>query len=171
MTPTCTLTAERLRELLHYDPATGVFTWRVNRVRARAGNRAGCAHSRGYRRISIDGAAYFEHRLAFLYMTGAWPKCEGDHENGKRADNRWENLRDATRAQQGQNRAARAKGTSQRLGVSFFPQSGKWRAQISRDGRKYHLGIFPTEELAAAAYRGAKRVIHEFQPTVREGQP
>src|SRR6202035_4009666 len=96
------LTAERLREFIHYDPLTGVFTWLVLPVcrgprfvgrgpnQVRVGGIAGCvSKSNGYRRIKIGGHPYCAHRLAWLYMTGTWPKDEIDHINRVRSDNRF----------------------------------------------------------------------------------
>lgn len=93
------LTAERLRELLSYDPETGWFTWRVTRSsngRADAGSRAGALRSDGYRHVTVDQHKYKEHRLAWLYMTGKWPEADLDHKNNTRDDNRFSNLRAAS---------------------------------------------------------------------------
>ena len=98
------LTADRLRELLNYDPDTGVFTYRVTRApRFRPGDMAGHVDVHGYRVIGLDLRIYKAHRLAGLYMTGEWPKHEVDHKNLDKADNRWVNLRPATHGQNRQN--------------------------------------------------------------------
>ena len=88
------LTAERLRERLHYDAGTGVFTRRVGSGHARTGEMAGSVHSTGYVRISIDGGKYTAHCLAWLYVHGVWPPDQIDHINGNRSDNRIANLRE-----------------------------------------------------------------------------
>src|ERR1700719_1662744 len=91
---------DRLRELLSYDPETGVFRWLVRkRQNVKAGDVAGSFDGCGYCKISIDRRAYKAHRLAWLYMTGEWPPAEIDHINMNRADNRFANLRLATRHQ------------------------------------------------------------------------
>lgn len=93
------LTQARLKELLHYDPETGVWTRLVATSNSiRIGDVAGGVNH-GYVRISVDGRKYSAHRLAFLYQTGAWPSAEVDHWNLDKADNSWGNLRGATRSQ------------------------------------------------------------------------
>jgi hypothetical protein len=98
-------------------------------------------------------------------MTGEWPTHQVDHKNSVRNDNRWENLRLATNAQNQQNlRKARADNSSGFLGV--FPNKNRWSAQIAINGKSKCLGTFDTPELAHAAYLKAKASIHEFQTLV-----
>lgn len=73
------ITAEELRQILHYDPETGIFTWAKPRPKIRVGNQAGYIDKKGYRYTEIDGKGYFIHRLAWLYMTGTWPGGQIDH--------------------------------------------------------------------------------------------
>lgn len=91
-----TLTAERLRELLHYDPSSGIFTWRVDRgVNKCKGNVAGTPDGGGHLMIRVDYRIYKAHRLAWLYMTGAWPSALIDHKDHDKSNNRWTNIREA----------------------------------------------------------------------------
>ena len=70
----------RLKELLHYDPFTGIFTWKVTRTgSAKPGTVAGYIKNEGYICIKIDSRSYMAHRLAFLYMLGRWPKGDVLH--------------------------------------------------------------------------------------------
>jgi len=156
------LTAERLRELLTYDPETGVFTRRVSRRGCSAGEVAGCLHSVGYFYVGVDRVKYPVHRLAWLYMTGSWPREEVDHINGVRSDNRWANLRAATKSQNMQNQRKSRGGTSKYLGVCRAHWGGKWLARIVANGKQKNIGIFQTEEEAHQAYVAAKRELHEF---------
>jgi hypothetical protein len=169
------LTAARLRELLTYDPSTGVFRWlpraaedgsslhEINRWNTRyAHTVAGTLKPDGYMRIKVDGFPYSSHRLAFLYVTGAWPQFEVDHINGDRADNRWENLRDVTANTNQQNvRGARCTSRTGVLGVSRVTKGQGYLARISLGGKRVHLGCFPTQEAAHDAYLAAKRKLHE----------
>ena len=147
-----TLTQQRLKELLVYDPETGVFTWRKDRAdNARRGAIAGSPKSDGYMRLCIDGRRYRAHRIAWLYVTGKWPTKEIDHINGDGLDNRWANLREATRSQNMCNTALRADNKSGFKGVSWVTARRKWHAQIA--GKS--LGHFDNLEAAARAYRKA----------------
>ena len=91
-------------------------------------------------------------------MTGEEPPLTIDHVNTCKADNRWVNLRAATHSEQNLNQRIRKISTSGRRAV--YPSRGKWQAQIQLNGRKRHLGIFPTREAASAAYEAAARELH-----------
>lgn len=154
------LNQARLHELLSYDPATGVFRWKVSTSnRVKAGDVAGCPSDCGYLRIRIDGRLYLAHRLAVFYVTGEWPPHQVDHKYGVRDDNRWPELRPATPDQNQQNlRAAKAGNKSGLLGVS--PHGSGWRAQIMTSGKRRVIGTFRTPEAAHQAYIAAKRELH-----------
>lgn len=151
------LTRERLHELLHYDPETGVLTWLEARPRTVAGTRAGSLHHTGYRYVTIYGVAYPEHHVAWFYMTGEWPAPFADHENRVRDDNRWKNLRLATRKQNNENASLRCDSTSGARGVSWNKDSGKWRAYIYHDKAQIHLGLHVDKADAMAARTAAER--------------
>lgn len=155
------LTAERLRELLTYDPETGVFKWNAGGKGRRLDRVAGGLHpTLGYWYIGVDRVKYPSHRVAWLYMTGKWPEHEIDHINGVRSDNRWSNLREATKSQNMQNQRRAVRGTSQYLGVCALGK--KWKASIQVDKKSRHIGVYLTEEDAYAAYLEVKRKLHEY---------
>lgn len=155
------LTAERLRELLHYNPETGVFTWLVHRFRHKAGSVAGSPESDGHTCIGVCGRNYRAHRLAWLYVHGHWPKQEIDHINGVRTDNRIANLRDVSRTVNSENlRSAKSNNTSGFLGIYLHKKSGLWHASIKVNGRKLSLKYHKTKEEAYAVYVEAKRRLH-----------
>jgi hypothetical protein len=164
--------AARVHELLEYDPVLGVLRWRAgaesfgNRRRGvTAGSRS---NSNGYVHIRIDLVPYLAHRLAWLVQTGSWPTKTVDHRNGVRHDNRWDNLREATPVEQGQNIKKHVDNTSGFVGVSFDRTKGKWRAAIGVNLRQVFLGYFDTPEEASAAYLAAKAQHHTFQPSLRK---
>jgi hypothetical protein len=155
------LTAERLRELLSYDPETGVFAWKVSRRGVRPG-QTGNVRPDGYLRIGIDGVNHLANRLAWLYVTGAWPEYGVDHRDGDHGNNRFLNLRDVSQQINVQNvgAATKANKSSGLLGVSYHARDGLWRARIYVDGKERCLGYFKTPEPAHEAYLVAKRARH-----------
>ncbi len=155
-----TLTQARLKEVLHYDPKTGLFTRRVKTSNSIAvGMPAGHLHSSGYRIISVGGELRRAHRLAWLWMTGSWPSGQIDHINGRRHDNRFCNLREVTAQLNTQNlKSAQVNNKTGLLGVTAHGPS--WRATITVGGKQRTLGSFPTANLAHVAYLKAKRAEH-----------
>ena len=160
------LTQERLKELLHYDPETGAFTRAVSRHggRHKAGVLVGCPTAKGYLRVRIEGELHYLHRLAFLYVTGAWPEGVVDHLDGNNQNNRWGNLRDVPQRVNAENhRRARCDSRSKLIGA--FPCSrsttGRHYSKIVVRGKVHLLGNYATAEEAHAAYVKAKRELHE----------
>lgn len=148
-----------LREILIYDPDTGLFTWRVKKCnRLPIGAPAGSLQKNGYRSISIDAQLYREHRLAWLYVTGREPLVEVDHVNGVKDDNRWTNLRQADRQQNTKNNSVRMDSTSGVTGVSWIERSQNYVAQITVNKQYYLLGRFGNFEDAVAARRAAEKL-------------
>lgn len=157
------LTAERLREALHYDPETGVFTWvKPAGLKMKPGQIAGCVGKNGYRSIRIDRTLHTAHRLAWLYVHATWP-TQLDHMNGRRADNWIANLRDVPQSMNAQNirRAPKGKKYSQLLGACWCKYWQVWHSKIRVDGKSRSLGRFPNETEAHEAYLSAKRRLHE----------
>ena len=149
------LTDQRLREVLAYDLTTGVFTWRRNVYRAKAGQKAGHKRPDNYCAITINQRQYRAHRLAWLYVYGEWPRSELDHINGDPADNRIANLRLATRSANSANTRKKCSSRNALKGVSFEKRGGRYRAQIRIQGKNTYLGTYDTEEEAHAAYMAA----------------
>lgn len=157
------LTQSRLKEIFDYDSITGIFKRRLmTSVNSIIGTRPGCNHN-GYIRMMVDGQRHQSHRLAWLYMHGEFPSQFIDHINGNRADNRIENLRDVNREMniQNQRRARADNASTELLGASLHKATGRYIAQISKGGKKIHLGTFDTPDQAHSAYIEEKRKIHE----------
>lgn len=146
---------DELRQLLHYDPDTGLWRWLVLPRGRWKRWEAGSLNKHGYIDVTIRGSRYKAHRLAWFYMTGEWPTDTVDHENTKRDDNRWKNLRLATDQQNKWNSRRPRHNTSGFKGVAFHKASNKWRASISLDGRTKQLGVFDTPEEAHQVYIAA----------------
>jgi hypothetical protein len=155
------LTQERLIELLHYDPDTGLFT----RLRTRGSSKAGAIAGGiskgprdGYLRIKVDGKRYKAHRLAFLYMTGKWPNGLVDHKDTNKLNNSWKNLRESTN---GQNKANGRTYKNNKLGIKGVSLRGrKYHARIYHSGKLTTLGTFETAEKANQAYYAAATEVH-----------
>lgn len=153
------ITAKELREILSYNPKTGIFRYLKFPSRGLHKEEAGTINSEGYVRIKIRKKAYLAHRLAFIYMKGKWPRYEIDHRNGVRSDNRWENLRAATDLENSRNRKPHKNKAIPVKGV-YMVSTNKQRknpylAAICLNGRMIHLGVYPTIESASAAYQAA----------------
>lgn len=167
-----TLTVERIRTLIDYDPKTGEFTWRAREVKSKydkiwntqnAGKIAGSVVHHGYRTITIYGERFYEHRLAYFYMTGEMPANGIDHKDGDTTNNRFDNLRPATQAQNRANSRASGRSETGIKGVSLHRATGKWQASLSVEGRRVWLGLHECIADAVAAYnRGAIEHFGEF---------
>lgn len=156
------LSAKELKNLISYDPGTGVFERKI-KTSANAGS--GGLNKHGYIVISIASKPYYAHRLAWLYMTGEWPKGQIDHINGIRHDNRFSNIRDVSARKNQQNlNTAQKNNTTGYLGVMYMGdkrRGKKYSAAIYRDGKSKALGYYHTPEDAHKAYMAAKREYEE----------
>lgn len=154
----------RVRELLDYDASTGILRWKTKRHgTASVGSQAGSINSKGYRCVKIDGKLYQAHRVAWALVNGEWPAQAIDHKNRNRDDNRIDNLRLATNSQNTANSKRPAHNTSGLKGVTWHKQRQKWAAQIRKDGKNLHLGLFASAEEAHQAYiKAANENFGEF---------
>ena len=162
------LSAEQLRETVHYDPDTGRFTWRVRPSRwspIHIGDVAGKLNSEGYIELQIARRRYKAHRLAWLWMTGALPTHELDHKNRDRADNRWQNLREATPSQNRQNKCVAKRSFTGVKGVHLHrsrPGMGQthWVAQARANGVCRRVRCYGFLDEAAEIYANLAKELH-----------
>jgi hypothetical protein len=163
---------ELARELLDYNPQTGVLTWKIRPLshfttpqrgvgwnNRYAGKVTGCPDHAGYLRINIRGYPYLAHHLAWAIYYGEHPALI-DHKNRDPADNRIDNLRAATRSNNQHNRTAMKTNTSGYKGVSFHKKTGKWRANVFFNSKQHYLGLFADPQKAYAAYCKAAKELH-----------
>jgi len=152
---------KREKELFTYD--NGVLYWKKPTSSAvKVGDRAGCLTSNNYYIVRYDGRLRMLHRVVWDYHNGT---CEGflvDHINGDPSDNRIENLRlcnystNAANSRMHRDNAVGLKGVHKH-------SDGRYRAQICKDGKKRHLGLFETKELAHEAYvEAANKLFKSF---------
>jgi hypothetical protein len=152
------LTQEKIKELLDYNPETGIFIWKSKTSKyspIKVGSIAGYLKSSGYRIIEIYNKAFREHRLAWLYVYGVFPSDQIDHINGIRDDNRISNLREATNKENSFNKKPSKNNTSGYKGVSWNKKNNKWVSQIRVDKKSIYLGLYDSLEDAAIAYQAA----------------
>lgn len=153
----------KLKERLSYDPETGLFSWKYRGRGPQRRFEPGCAgtvDSHGYIQLFVLGKLHRAHRVAFLFMLGRWPNGQVDHANGKRDDNRWANLREATASENRANEGKRPGATSKYKGVSWNSANQRWAAQIKFNGKHYWLGMFMTEEEAHETYAMKAKELH-----------
>lgn len=135
-----------IKSVLNYEKETGVFTWAVYRNhKALKGGIPGRLDRDGYLMITVFKKEYSASRLAWAFVNGKFPDEQIDHINGNKLDNRIENLRACTQAQNQQNKAS--------VGVSFNKSNNKWQAQIKKERKNYYIGCFADKDAAIEAYR------------------
>ena len=158
------LDEHRLREILDYDKETGIFVWKVMLAHRRKPGTVAGNLTHDYIEIGINNRSYRAHHLAWLYVTGQWPKSYIDHIDGNRANNAFANLREVSGQKNSQNRhwVSVNKTSSQYLGVTWNKQRGCWMAQIrATNGENINLGLYDDEYQAHVAYLYAKKDLHD----------
>jgi len=147
---------ERLRLNFEYDPQTGLFTRLVDSKNGKKGDVQGNKESNYYIRIRLGKKTYSAHRLAFLYMSGEWPKGLVDHRDLDKTNNKWENLRDSNSSVNKRNVDLQKNNKSGVVGVRL-EETGKWYAYIYAEGRLIALGRFEYKEDAIFARMTAEK--------------
>lgn len=186
------ITADYVRQVLEYNPKTGLLLWKKRSLEMFNGNWRVCNRwnghfagkpagnlslHRGYIEVRLEGHLYKAHILIWLIVTGQWPTDEIDHDDGHRANNIWTNLKEVTPKGQSQNVGVRKDSSSGVTGVSFSSTHKLWEAYVSVNKVRHHKW-FKTKEEAIFWRAGMKGVLHEvhpeqvlrkaFSPTVRE---
>ena len=145
------LTQERLKELLNYDPDTGVFTWLKSYERVKRGDIAGSYDTKKYRVIKINGKKYLSHRLAWLYVYGYFPENGIDHIDRTPFHNWISNLREVSMSCNRRNTGNSTTNTSGVKGVYWFRPTKKWAANIKVNGNSFFLGYYKSFDNAVCA--------------------
>ena len=168
------LTQYKLKQLLNYDPDTGVFTWLIDcgPGRPNKGDIAGRIQKKrggkSYRDISISSKRYYAHRLACLYMTGKWPD-KVDHGDGDGTNNKWVNIESVTGLQNSKNIRKRSDNCSGCTGVHLHKHSGKWQVYINEKGERDNIGLYADYFEAVCARKSAEnfRGFHTNHGSIR----
>ena len=163
-----TLTCERAKELLHYDPDTGILSWRLSRGTRAAGMKAGTIHPdryTSYLHVQVDKRMYKGHRIAWLITYGKFPLGVIDHIDGDGLNNQLSNLRSASNSQNRMNWRSYKRGKYPR-GVKYDSRNDRFYAVSSLNFKSVHIGTFRTAEDASAAFEAwARNTFGEFYAT------
>lgn len=163
------ITVETLREIVHYDPDTGIFRWLPRMETDQyvatwntryAGQEAGNINYAGYVVITIHYQHMMAHRLAYLYMTGEHPPTPLDHIDRNKANNAWANLRLASHSSNGFNVTKRANNTSGAKGVYWHEGAQKWMVSVTHNKTTYYGGLFEDKTDAIDAANVAIERLH-----------
>jgi hypothetical protein len=157
-----TIDLDGIKAFLRYERDTGKFVWlKTNSNRVRVGDSAGSLAVSGYYEISYKRQRILSHRLAWFFENGSIPSGVIDHINGIKTDNRIENLRCVSQAENCQNNISPLKSSKSKIrGVHWAKAAKKWTAQITLNRRTKHLGLFCNIEDAQNAYLIAKKMLH-----------
>ncbi len=151
------LTQQRLKDLFDYNPETGGFT------RKKTSSKCSYTNNSGYIEISVLGEKHAAHRLAFLYMVGSLPPIVTDHINGVKTDNRWVNLRLASKPENEFASGPKKNNKSGFKGVCFDKARGRWLATIGMNFRSKYIGRYKClVDAVLARDLAAKKYHREF---------
>jgi hypothetical protein len=153
------MTQQELKDLLHYDQDTGIFTWLISRGSIKSGKKINNSIF-DYTNIKINKKSYRAHRLAWLYIYGYIPINQIDHINGNKSDNRLCNLREVTNQQNQFNSPIRKDNKSGVKGVHWHKKQNKWVANLHINGKAKQLGSFDNLEEAKKVINEARLLHH-----------
>lgn len=167
--------------LLNYLPLDGVAVWKERPQSLFASKRAftiwnkrfrgkvaGSLHvdNTGHRTIHIGfkGKKYKAHRVFWEMVNGAIPVgMTIDHIDQDSTNNRIENLRLASQADQHRNRPVQRNNSCGCPGISWVENKGMWRSRITVGKKTIELGM-RSSLLEAVALRKGAEIKHGFHP-------
>jgi hypothetical protein len=155
------ITQEYLKQILHYNAETGVFSWNkqlTNNIKK--GQIAGSLRKDGRIQIRTEGKIHLAHRLAWLYVYGEFPAHVIDHIDGDPSNNRLSNLRECSQSENLKNTRIHSDNTSGYKGVTWAAHTQKWKAYCSKNGKRTNLGYFQTAKEASDAYNRFAALSH-----------
>lgn len=159
------ITQERLKELFNLED--GKLIRKKAAAKAKAGTSSTAKDRDGYLVVGVDGKLYRAHRMVWLYIHGSLPEnCDIDHINRVKDDNRPENLRAISHAENLQNKTRYKNNRTGFKGVWRSNQTGKFVAVIEHMGKRYHIGCFEAPEDASIAYEEKANELHSYKPSI-----
>jgi len=158
---------DRLNEAIEYDAKTGILwwkprpemgkSWNTQNAGKKCGGRGKGREGKQYLNVPFDGKKYKGHRIAWKIFYGCDPVGEVDHINGDSLDNRIENLRVVTHAENCRNiKSTKRNSRSGHLGVFWNEQRQSWSVGIGHNMKKHYLGDFDDLFSAVAARKSAE---------------
>lgn len=149
------------KESFSYDKETGLIRWLISpsasvKIGDIAGNITNNGRGKSYVKIDFNGKHYYAHRLAWLLINGTWPENEIDHIDGDGTNNKWINLRAASRIDNMRNRRIPSHNKSGVIGVHWNKEINKWVAQITHNKKQFTIGYFSSIDDAALARKNAE---------------
>lgn len=155
------ITAQKVREMLHYDPNDGLFWWKQPRHGRQISKPVGVMDDLGYKRIMIDGKQYLAHRLAWLHVNGYWPENIIDHIDGNPRNNSIGNLRQCNYSQSNCNTKTRRDNLSGVKGVRWHKKAKKYNVRVCINGVRRSMGLFSDLEFAELVSSEARDKYHK----------
>jgi hypothetical protein len=158
------LTQYGVKFLWNYNPSTGILVWNIEpNSRVGIGDIAGTPDRQGALQVTYNRYHYYIHRIAWIYIYGAWPTYEIDHIDGNRLNNRIDNLRDVPHAENLRNCKTRKDNSSGTVGVAYVSERAMWKAYIHHNNKMINLGNFNTKKEAAEVRRQAE-IKYQYHP-------
>lgn len=151
---------EVLFSYFSYKHDSGELLWKMDRKKAKKGQRAGHVDTGGYLVVGVNGGIYKAHRIVWAMVNGFWPDKQIDHINCIKMDNRIENLRLATPRENKRNSSVASNSSSGVKGVSWNSFNRKWKADMRIEGKRIHYGYFETIEEAAEILKANRKKHH-----------
>jgi len=152
------LTQDQVKDLFEYRD--GELYWKINKGTVKIGSKTGSLHHSGYRFTQINKKTYLLHRIIFLYHHGYLPQYI-DHIDNNKINNKIENLREATRSQNGFNTRISKTNTSGIKGVNWSKSSKKWEVRVQINNKRKCIGIYADIELAELVATEARNKYHQ----------
>jgi hypothetical protein len=169
MTCRCELDYQTAINLFYFDKNGVLFNKITRGSKSLKDKPVGNLNTTGALQVKVNSKCYLVHRVIWLLTYGEFPKFDIDHINGIRTDNRIENLRECKSFENAQNRVVHSNNKEKLQGV-WLHKKGIWRAEIMVKGKRIHLGLHKSPELAHKAYLEAKIKHHSFNPKPRKQQ-